>query len=152
MKESVGSIALYNFIIIYIILVFAVLSAMISYNKAFKINSRVIGSIEKYEGWNAGSLKEADRFLASMGYRIKDNNFSCPNNNKERTLLNNTSDYQYCIYLDKTENHKKTGYYRYSVITYIYVDLPLVGNFSLPIRGKSNRIYKFTDGQRVPAA
>lgn len=149
MRESIGSIALYNFIIIYIILVFAILSAMISYNKAFKINSRIIGSIEKYEGWNEGAQKEADRYLGSFGYRERDRYFRCPENNDERTNLGNGSVYQYCVYYDETEDPKETGYYRYSVVTYIYADLPIVGNFSLPIWGKSNRIYKFTDSQEI---
>ena len=149
MRESIGSIALYNFIIVYIILVFAILSAMISYNKAFKINSRLIGSIEKYEGWNEGAQNEADQYLASMGYRQRDQYFRCPENNNERTQLRNDGVYQYCVYYDETEDPKETGYYRYSVVTYIYADLPIVGNFSLPIWGKSNRIYKFTDSQEI---
>ena len=149
MRESIGSIALYNFIIVYIILVFAILSAMISYNKAFKINSRLIGSIEKYERWNEGAQNEADQYLASMGYRQRHQYFRCPESNNERTALRNDGVYQYCVYYDETENPKETGYYRYSIVTYIYVDLPIVGNFNLPIWGKSNRIYKFTDSQEI---
>ena len=150
MKESVGSIALYNFIIVYIILVFAILSAMLSYNKAFKINSRIIGTIEKYEGWNDASYRESNRYLNSIGYRQKSVSFSCPRYDERTSVLQQEKGiYQYCVYLDLTERPKTTGYYRYNVITYIYVDLPLVGDFSLPIKGKSNRIYKFTDSQEL---
>ena len=58
MRESIGSISLYNFIIIYIIIVFGFLAGMVSYNKAFKINSRIIGAIEKYEGWKKEEAEE----------------------------------------------------------------------------------------------
>ena len=150
MKESVGSIALYNFIIVYIILVFAILSAMLSYNKAFKINSRILGTIEKYEGWNSASYRESNRYLNSIGYRQKSPNFSCPRYDESTAVQQDQrSIYQYCVYLDLTESPETTGYYRYNVITYIYVDLPLVGDFSLPIKGKTNRIYKFTDSQEL---
>lgn len=150
MKESIGSIALYNFIIVYIILVFAILSAMVSYNKAFKINSRILGTIEKYEGWNDSSYRESNRYLNSIGYRQKSASFSCPRYDEKTSVLQQEKGiYQYCVYLDLTESPETTGYYRYNVITYIYVDLPLVGDFSLPIKGKTNRIYKFTDSQEL---
>lgn len=150
MKESIGSIALYNFIIVYIILVFAILSAMLSYNKAFKINSRILGTIEKYEGWNDSSYRESNRYLNSIGYRQKSASFSCPRYDEKTSVLQQEKGiYQYCVYLDLTESPETTGYYRYNVITYIYVDLPLVGDFSLPIKGKTNRIYKFTDSQEL---
>ena len=113
MKESVGSIALYNFIIVYIILVFAILSAMLSYNKAFKINSRILGTIEKYEGWNSASYRESNRYLNSIGYRQKSPNFSCPRYDESTAVQQDQrSIYQYCVYLDLTESPETTGYYR----------------------------------------
>lgn len=144
MRESIGSIALYNFIIIYIIITFGFLCGMVSYNKAFKINSRVIGAIEKYEGWNDGSRKEADYVLGVLGYRRKSSTFSCPNRDNA-SVLNNSSAYQYCVY---DMGYDKDRYYKYGVTTYIYIDLPVVGNLSFPIHGTSNRIYKFTDSQK----
>ena len=143
MRESIGSITLYNFIIIYIIITFGFMAGMVSYNKAFKINSRVIGAIEKYEGWNSGSQKEADNALKILGYRQKTGAFRCPERD-DGTVLNNSSIYQYCVYDLVYDND---GYYKYGVTTYIYIDLPIVGDFSFPIFAKSNRIYKFTDSQ-----
>ncbi len=145
MRESIGSISLYNFIIIYIIIVFGFLAGMVSYNKAFKINSRIIGAIEKYEGWNNGAWKEADNVLQVLGYKKRTSTFKCPTNgdfaNKKLDSLQST--YQYCVYYNNIED----SYYTYDVVTYIYLDLPIVGNLSFPIKGRSNRIYKFTDGQ-----
>ena len=143
MRESIGSVTLYNFIIIYIIITFGFMAGMVSYNKAFRINSRVIGAIEKYEGWNSGSQKEADYVLQTLGYRQKTSNFRCPSRN-DGEILNNSSNYQYCVY---DLGYDKNGYYKYGVTTYIYIDLPIIGNLSFPIHGKSNRIYKFTDSQ-----
>lgn len=149
MRESIGSIALYNFIIIYIIITFGFMAGMVSYNKAFKINSRVIGAIEKYEGWNDGSQKEADNALAVLGYRQKNSSFSCPDRpaKENASVENNDSNYQYCVYYMAYDDE---CYYKYGVTTYIYLDLPIVGNLSFPIHGKSNRIYKFTDHQQTP--
>ncbi len=150
MRESIGSIALYNFIIIYIIITFGFMAGMVSYNKAFKINSRVIGAIEKYEGWNTGSRMEADNALAILGYRRKNSSFSCGKRpgSEKATSLDTGSEYQYCIYYMGYDNNER--YYKYGVTTYIYLDLPIVGNLSFPIHGKSNRIYKFTDSQNTP--
>ena len=52
MNQSVGSIALYNIVLIFIVIVFAFLAATVSYSKAFRVNSRIIFAIEKYEGYN----------------------------------------------------------------------------------------------------
>lgn len=145
MRESIGSISLYNFVIIYIIIAFGFMAGMVSYNKAFRINSRIIGAIEKYEGWNSGSLKEADYVLSVLGYKKKTALFKCKTDGEYRNKKLETlqSDYQYCVYY----NYVKNSYYTYDVITYIYLDLPIVGELSFPIKGSSNRIYKFTDSQ-----
>lgn len=146
MRESIGSIALYNFIIIYIIITFGFMAGMVSYNKAFKVNSRVIGAIEKYEGWNDGSQREADNVLQILGYRRKSAGFKCGERpaKENASVVNTNSDYQYCVYYMGYDDER---YYKFGVTTYIYIDLPIVGNLSFPIHGKSNRIYKFTDSQ-----
>ena len=38
MREGIGSVFLYNIIILFVIIVFGLLSATISYYKAFKVN------------------------------------------------------------------------------------------------------------------
>ena len=41
MKEAIGSVPLYNFIIIFIVITFAFISATLMYYRAFKLNSSV---------------------------------------------------------------------------------------------------------------
>ena len=79
MKQGIGEIATLNIIIIFIVIVFGLLSATISYYKAFKVNTRILDIIEKYEGYNEFSRSEIERSLDTIGY-VKNNNgsFTCP--------------------------------------------------------------------------
>ena len=42
-------------------------------------------------------------------------------------------------------------YYNYALTSYIYVDLPIVGAFKLPVYTKGERIYNFSDSQEQGA-
>ena len=63
MREGIGSVFLYNMIILFIIIVFGLLSATISYYKAFKVNERLLFMIDKFEGYNNLSVEEMHDFL-----------------------------------------------------------------------------------------
>ncbi len=45
MREGIGSIALYNIIIVFITITFAILAGTLSYSEAFKANNRIINAI-----------------------------------------------------------------------------------------------------------
>lgn len=159
MRESIGSVFLYNIIILFIIIVFGLLSATISYYKAFKVNERLLYSLDKFEGYNQFSKEEMENFLSSIGYTYNpDGQKECPSEKNGGTLIrSNSSKYLYCVYYhsdDRGNNEKKelNGdkepiYYNYSLTSYIYADLPIVGQFKLPIYTKGERIYNFTDHQ-----
>ena len=68
MRESIGSVFLYNIIILFVIIVFGLLSATISYYKAFKVNERLLYSLDKFEGYNQFSREEMETYLSSIGY------------------------------------------------------------------------------------
>ena len=51
MKESIGSTFLYNIIFIFIIIVFGLIAATLNYYKGFKINTRILQSIQKNSGY-----------------------------------------------------------------------------------------------------
>ena len=159
MRESIGSVFLYNIIILFVIIVFGLLSATISYYKAFKVNERLLYSLDKFEGYNKYSKEEMENFLASIGYTYNpDGQSECPTEKDGGTLIRtNGTHYLYCVYYHaddrgNNEKHRLNGdkepiYYNYAVTSYIYADLPIVGAFKLPVYTKGERIYNFSDHQ-----
>ncbi len=150
MRESIGSVALYNIIIVFIVVTFAVLAGTMSYSKAFKVNNRIINAIEKYEGYNEKSATEIDAQLLSIGYDMKPGINNCTNVRKGVALYNNSErnynpNYEFCIYKNGVDTSEwKDRYFEYGVISYIYIDLPVFGDFfRIPVYGKTRKIFEF---------
>ncbi len=160
MREGIGSIFLYNIIILFIIIVFGLLSATISYYKAFKVNERMLYMIDKFEGYNSKSEEEIQNFLTSIGYTYSPTGQnSCPKTKDGGVLLTSRSaKHLYCVYyfsddrgsqeLNRYNGDDEPIYYNYAITSYIYVDLPIVNAFKLPVFTKGERIYNFSDDQR----
>ena len=159
MRESIGSVFLYNIIIIFVIIVFGLLSATISYYKAFKVNERLLYSLDKFEGYNQFSKEEMEIFLTSIGYTYNpDGQRECPEEKDGGILIRaKSTNYLYCVYYheddrgsqeqDELNGDEEPVYYNYALTSYIYVDLPIVGAFKLPVYTKGERIYNFSDSQ-----
>lgn len=148
MKSTIAHTFLYQLIIIYVVIVFAIIMASVNYYKAFKVNNRVISSIEKFEGYNDLAKEEIDYTLASIGY-TKHTSSNCPTRNGIEPMDNGSLDYPICVYYyedDTNQKEKKKTYYNYSVVSYIYVDIPYLDIFRIPVHTKGERIYKFNDG------
>ena len=139
MKESLDSTFLYNIVIIFIVVVFGILAATLTYYKAFKVNTRIINSIEKYKGYNGLATSEINNTLTTIGYMNKGNH-KCPTTKNGGTLEPESQDFRYCVYyFDEDDSH-----YSYGVITYITLDIPIVNMFvQIPIYTRSNLIYRF---------
>ena len=152
MRESIGEYFTYNIIIIFILIVFAILAATLNYYKAYKVNTMILSSIEKYEGFNSLSKAEIKTNLDSIGYST-DVNYTCPSRGSLEPMESNPTSHFYCVYYienDTTNDAKNDNgykYYNYSVVTYIYVDLPLVDMFKIPVYTKGERIFNFTHGK-----
>ena len=151
MNGPIGHTFLYNLIIIFIFIVFGFLAGTISYYKAFKINNRIVSAIEEFEGYNTngskgGSVEEIDRVLSTFGYTRGRAN--CPDTYRNMSLLESSRDngYRYCIYISDARPAKGT-YYKYGVLTYMNIDLPVVRRINIPVFTKTNQIYKFTNTQ-----
>lgn len=140
MREGIGSVFLYNLIIIFIVLIFAFLAATLSYYKAFKVNNRIISIIEKYEGYNAKARTNIFDTLYTIGYSpIK---VTCPSTKNGGVLQTQDTRYPYCVYLFNNDGDSR--HYSYGIITYIYFDFPFFNTFiKIPIYTKSDRIYRF---------
>ena len=140
MREGIGSVFLYNMIIVFIFLIFAFLAAIMSYSKAFKVNSRIVSIIEKFEGPNDYAMTEIERYLHGMGYR-GDSNPDCPASRSGLAPKSHDMRYRVCIYgPEDTGNHN----YRYEVVTYMNFDFTAFGVvFSIPVYAKTNSMYRF---------
>ncbi len=164
MRQGIGAIGTFNIIIIYIMVVFGLLIGAINYYKAYKINSRVLDIIEKYEGYNSLAVSEIDDFMGSIGY--VQGNKGCENTSHGANLVTKKNgghdmdqNYDYCVYFHPADGTKKDingtkTYYNYSVVTYIYIDLPgfnqMNGGHGIPVYTKGERTYKF--GTKNPAS
>ena len=113
-----------------------------SYYKAFKVNSRISNAIENHEGYNSLSEAEINKVLDGLGYTkgsidCKDRKYK----GKNYSSINGT-DYAICVY--QYDLNDKTGYFRYGIVTYIYFDIPIIGQtLKLPVYSETEKIYKF---------
>lgn len=118
-----------------------------SYYKAFKVNNRVISTIEKYEGYNDLAREEIGQTLDIIGY-TRDPDQKCPSRSGVPAMKNGDLPYNICVYYypdDTSKKEKNNVYYNYSVVSYIYVDIPLLDRFKLPVHTKAERIYRFSN-------
>ena len=139
MREGIGSIFLYNIIILFIVVIFAFLAGAMSYSKAFRVNSRIINALEKYEGYNELSDAEIERVLTTLGYRISRGS-SCPKRDGVTAVQKISDNHEYCLYYHNVDS----THYNYGVLTYIYMDLPVVGDLlKIPVYTTTSRIYHF---------
>lgn len=138
MKESIGSSMMYTIIAIFIVMVFAILAGTMSYFKAFKVNSQIVGILEKYEGYNELSITEIRQVLSTLGYhRIK--NLECKSKDNAVVYPLDPA-FAYCVYAmcDKDDPYK----YYMGVKTYIQIDFPIVSTYvKLPVYSETHGIH-----------
>lgn len=142
MREGIGSTMLYNIVIVFLSIIFALILGTIVYYKAFKVNKVIISSLEKYEGYNSLSIKEIEQNLSSIGYPSRKTG-DCPAKDGVAASAPISARYRYCIYY--YNNDGSSHYYSYGVISYITFEFPFFDSafFSFPIYTRSDRIYRF---------
>ena len=136
MKQGIGFSVTINIIAIFLIVIFAFLTASLNYYKAYKVNTLISASIEKYEGYNDLAKTEIEKNLDSLGY-VK-SGVKCENNN----MNNNYKKYSYCVYkLGETDRKFKV-----KVVTFITFNIPIVNQtLNLPVKSHTQSIYHFND-------
>lgn len=142
MREGIGLTYTLNFIIIFIVITFAFLFGIMSYYKAFKVNSRISNAIENHEGYNSLSIDEINKVLNTIGYTK--GSVNCPTRNYKKIDYNSISsnDYAMCVYEYPVNS---SGYFRYGIVTYINIDIPIIGKtLKLPVYTETEKIYKFS--------
>ena len=140
MRESIGTVSLLNFIIFFILLVFAFLMGTFSYYKAYRVNNAIVSSIEKFEGYNELSVDEIEEKLSTLGYERTE--FRCRDKNGYELIAQPQG---YCIYESVRDYDKDTDVYTsYQVTTVIKFQFPIVQNLlRLRVDAKTNRLYDF---------
>ena len=150
MRESISYTVTLNFVITFIIIVFAFLSATLIYFKSNKVGNVITSSIEKYEGYNSLAEEEIYNKLFYIGYNMKQTDckdtipaakgstVTCNIDINDSTNHSN-GDRGYCVYLcDEGE------YYYYRIKTNMMLNLPLINEFlNIPIYSNTNRLYDF---------
>ena len=150
MREGIGSVVLYNIIIIFIVITFGFLSATLSYMKAFKVNGKIANALEKFEGYNTLSAAEIREVLTSIGYRTEIAECD-PITHNGHTYMPvedvGNKIHEFCLYEynDKSNNDFEGNYFSYGIITYIHLDIPIIGGFfKIPVKSESESIFKFS--------
>ena len=133
MKQAIGTTQIMNYVIIFIAITFCFLIATLGYMKAFKLNSRISGIIEKYEGYNEFAKRDIKKDLNTLGY--KKGNAPCDDGGVSYI------GYYICV----KETSRKENYFRYNITTYIEFG-PILGvKFKFPIKSQTEKIYYFSD-------
>ena len=142
MKQSVGGSYMIYFISIFILIVFAFLIGIMNYMKAFKVNSAIANALENYEGFNTFASAEINNKLGTLGYRSGINSIDMCSKyiHSGKIKKSPVVNYEACI----TElSSKRSGYFKYGIVTFIYIDLPMIDEIKIPIYSESNDIYDF---------
>ena len=156
MRQGVGATVTFNIIFIYLLVIFAILCATISYYKAYKVNSMILASIDKYEGYNNLAQGEINDYLDGIGY-MKVKSECKPRKNMiilTTSGTNYTDGMDYCVYYAPDDANSKSkravngkkepSYYNYAVLTYLRLDLPIINAIKIPVYTKGERIFNFT--------
>lgn len=136
MRESIGSVFFYNVIIIFILIVFAFIVGTMSYYKAFRVNTLIINSLEKFQGYNDYSSEEIKTNLRTMGYNVSSKR-DCPRKDGVNAFY---SEGGFCLY----EFREERNFRSYGVISYIQIELPILSEvLQIPIFSKTIKMYNF---------
>lgn len=156
MREAIGNASILSLALGFVAVMILVFLSSLNYTKAFKIKNRIIDIIEEYnDGYStlADSSgvtnrkkidEEVQNVLMEVGYRVNTTNKQCPtikSGTKTISALNSVYNYRYCIY----ELESTRGTY-YKVVAYMYLDVPLVGDFlEFPVSGETKVFYHTVD-------
>ena len=115
---------------------FAFIAGIMSYYKAFKVNTLIINSLEKFQGYNIYSSEEISRNLKNIGYNVYFRK-SCPQKNGVDAFHD---DGGFCLY----EFSEERNYRSYGVTSFIQIELPIISEvIQIPIFSKTIKMYNF---------
>lgn len=161
MREAIGNASVFGLAIAFIGIMILVFLSSLNYTKAFKVKNRIVDIIEQYDDGYSNATdsngvtnrvninKQVESVLRDIGYRVNTENKQCPTIKKDGETykaLNSTYNYRYCIY----EFTSTRGSY-YKVITYMHLDIPVIGGFiEIPVSGETKVFYHTVDNNGRP--
>ena len=142
MRESIAQSALFAMVAIIIGIIIILLVSSMVYSKTYKIKTKIVDIIDKYNGEIEYARIEIQDYLTSIGYRKNSNNTqNCPNK-ANGTVINNYDIYHYCLYEYDAGTTDNKGKY-YGALVYIYFDIPFIGNLlEFPVYGETEVFYE----------
>ena len=156
MKEAIGNSFLMTLAIVFSFLIMALIIGIMAYTKAYKVKNKIVGVVEKYNGYTEETEDDIYQDLREMGYQTNtDTNRSCPKldasmDEQDYTetvrLLHDIQPgrFEYCLYQVATSR----GYY-YHTVVFTHFDVPFLGQWLVfQVKGDSQVIYQNFDGER----
>ena len=173
MNESISYSFLLNIIILFVFVCGAIVTGVFSYYRAVKANTLIVNEIEKYEGYNCLSQQSIEKKLSSVSYNAPfaarcssrygdlnqcmidpvSQNYAVYSYNNEG-LSDNLGIGSYAfddnfnskVKCDDSGKCLHTTEYQYGVVTYMYVDLPVVSSLlKLSYFSKTREMHEFRD-------
>lgn len=143
MKEAIANAGVFNLIIVFVTILMLFFVGSLGYSKAYKVKDRVIREIEKNKDYNEDVKAELEEWLSQIGYRYKGGSAawsSCPvSDGADGTFVDVVSVYDFCVYKHEVRNSDYFDGYYYSVISYMYFELPIFKDmFRIPVRGETS--------------
>ena len=149
MKESIGYTVTLNIVIVFIVIIFAFLSAAIVYFKSNKVSNVVMNSIERYEGYNESAINNINAQMNNLGYNQTSITCAATHSDVNCTLVpdgeglrseHGRGRYGYCVY----ECNMDKEYYYYRIRTNMMIDFPIINDLlNIPIYSTTNEIYNY---------
>ena len=108
-------------------------------------NFRIFGGYVNLYAWL--SIAEINNVLTTIGYTQKGGSSGCSTTKYgSNAELKEFDGYRVCIYEISDTDKKKGRYFRYKVVTYANIDIPIMSQtFKIPIVATSDRIFDFND-------
>ena len=147
MKAAIGNTLLLGIIVTFMSTVLLVVVSSIVYTKAYRIKNRIIDEIEKIETFDDSVTATLTTLFGEIGYKTNPNmnNSVCDKyarkiaDTRHPEVVNKTSAYSYCVI--KVDADSSRGGYYYKVVSFAYLDLPLVSAIQVPVYGETRIFY-----------
>ena len=140
MQEASGQAGLMGIMLTIIGIIIVLLAGSIAYSKEFRVKNRIIDTIEENSGYNSAAKTTIEKTLSDIGYKTIDKKkylSYCPSDKFAGfdLVTSQYPGYLYCIY------KRNTGEEYYKVVSYMYFDIPFIGNqILIPVTGETKII------------